>query len=212
MKNEKEIWLDSEEIKQLLEGGLYWKDIETKISLGDTEGFKRNLKKEDVSIDDIIWEPVVTNQPAVNSFRPERDHEVIEDSDQLRAILLGEEKQYPEKDEKASSPVEVIKDRQIDLKLFQEQEIASIPLAASQEESDQVFAEESEVMADEKDSFSDMNEWKVPSVEDKRHLDEDFYEELENERTPFGGLKLIALLVISAAVTFGFWNYFLSRY
>ena len=227
MKNEKEIWLDSVEIKQLLEGGLFWKDIQPKISLGDKDGFKRNLKKEDVSIDDIIWEPVVNNQPIINSAPdPGSNRELNEESDQLRAILLGEENREESREQETvedrpSITSEVIKDRQIDIKFIQEQELTKVPHAAVKEESDNIFAEDSEVKADEKDTFSGMmfreNQGTttpksiISSGKEDRHLDEDFYEELENERAPFGGLKLIVLLLISAAVTFGFWYYFLSR-
>ena len=192
MKNEKEIWLDQVELKQLLEGGLYWKDIETKLSAGDTEGFKRNVMKEDVSIDAIIWEPCL-NKTHHGTLQEEPQTE----SDQIRAILLGEENH---EEQKSNLDQEVIKDRLINLDYLQEDylqeenELASVPHAAMEEDS--------EVKYEEKDVFS---------TEDKHFDDDDdFITELENKGTPFGGLKLIVLLILSATVTFGVWYYFLN--
>lgn len=209
MKNEKEIWLNPEEIKQLLEGGLYWKDIETKLSPADAEGFRRNLKKEDLSIEDIIWEP------HLNKFQPEiLKQERDEEGNQVRAILLGEDN--------------VIKDRQIDLSFIKvEKELASVPLAAVEEEPEirqredilyevnrvdfeeegdkdfqEVYKEDSAVKDDEMNAFS--------NIVNKHFDDEAFMMELENKGTPFGGLKLIVLLVVTAVITFGCWYYFLS--
>lgn len=204
MKNEKEIWLDQVELKQLLEGGLYWKDIETKLSAGDTEGFKRNAMKEDVSIDAIIWEPCLNKT----------HHEILKEepqteSDQIRAILLGEENL---EEQKPNLDQDVIKDRLINLNylpedyLQEENELASVPHAAAEEDS--------EVKYEEKDVFSTRDvedQLEVKSREDKHFDDDDdFITELENKGTPFGGLKLIVLLIVSATVTFGVWYYFLN--
>lgn len=167
MKNEKEVWLDQVELKQLLEGGLYWKDIETKLSPADNEGFKRKVPKEDVNIQE---EPQT-------------------ESDQIRAILLGEENiNYLQEDY-----------------LQEEKELASVPHAAA--------GEDSEVKNEEKDAFSTFStsdEEDVLEVREDKHFDDDddFMRDLENKGTPFGGLKLIVLLIVSAIVTFGFWYYF----
>lgn len=211
MKSEKEIWLDQVELKQLLEGGLYWKDIETKLSPGSTEGFKRTVLKEDVSIDDIIWEPYV------NKTYPETlQEEPQTESDEIRSILLGEENQEKQK---SDLDQEVIKDRLINLNYLQEdylqeEALASVPHAAVEEDS--------EVKYEEKDAFSssdiathlqpeEASSWLTPENKNKHFDDDDFMSELENKGTPFGGLKLIILLIVSATVTFGVWYYFLSR-
>lgn len=187
MKNEKEIWLDQVELKQLLEGGLYWKDIETKLSPADTEGFKRNMPKEDVSIADIIWEPLNQTHTEILQEEPQAE------GDQIRAILLGE-RNNEEQEEEA---------------------LSSVPHAAVEEE-------ESEVKHEEKDAFSSRDvvdhlqpketyEWLTPENKDKHFDDDDFMMELEDKGTPFGGLKLIVLLIVTATVTFGAWYYFISR-
>ncbi|KUO64447.1 MAG: hypothetical protein APF84_10785 [Gracilibacter sp. BRH_c7a] len=208
MKNEKEIWLNPVELKQLLEGGLYWKDIETKLS---DDGFRRNALKEDVSIDDIIWEPCLNKNPEP---RQEERQEQSQESDSIRAILLGEENHKDQLE--PDSDQELVKDRQISLNyLLEEKELATIPHAAAEEESDQIekapeveaealamYEEDSEVKYEEKDAFSS---------EDKHFDDDDFIMEIENKGTPFGGLKLVILLIATATITFGVWYYFLSR-
>lgn len=202
MKNEKEVWLDEVELKQLLEGGLYWKDIETKLSPADSEGFKRKAPKEDVNINPIVWEPYV-NKSHPDTLQEEPQTE----SDQIRAILLGEENL---KEQKSDSDQEIVKDRQVNLNYLQEdylqeeKELASVPHAA--------VGEDSEVKTEEKDAFSTIDEEDVLKVREDKHFDDDddFMMELENKGTPFGGLKLIVLLIVTAIVTFGFWYYFLS--
>ncbi len=183
MKNEKEFWLEQAELKQLLEGGLFWKDIETKLSPADNEGFKRKVSKEDVNINPIVWEPYV-NKSHPDTLQEEPQTE----SDQIRAILLGEENlNYLQEDY-----------------LQEEKELASVPHAA--------VGEDSEVKKEEKDAFSTSDEEDALKVREEKHFDDDddFMMELENKGTPFGGLKLIVLLIVTAILTFGFWYYFLS--
>jgi hypothetical protein len=47
MMNEKEIMLNSEEIQQLLEGGLFWKDIEPKLAEENSAAFEGRLRFSD---------------------------------------------------------------------------------------------------------------------------------------------------------------------
>ena len=225
MKSEKEIWLDPEEIKQLLEGGLYWKDIETKLSPADAEGFRRDLKKEDLSIDDIIWEPYLNI--------PERKPEPEEESDHIRAILLGEDPQQEEsyqqeennqkesyqqeKEENQQSDLnKVIKDRQINLDFLQMKELAIVPHAAMKEEDKIVFQEDERVFEEDAKVYKEDSEVKddemnaFSTITNKHFDDEEFMMELENKGNPFGGLKLIIILVSTAVITFGCWYYFLN--
>ncbi|HHV65940.1 MAG TPA: hypothetical protein GXX46_12880 [Peptococcaceae bacterium] len=75
MKKDKEIWLEPEEIQQLLEGGLYWKDIEPKLYGQDAGSVKR--------------QPAIAEEPNLEEI------ETVPDQD-VRAILFGE-KPLPEK-------------------------------------------------------------------------------------------------------------------
>lgn len=106
MNNEKEILLDSEEIQQLLEGGLFWKDIEPKLSHDNPVSFQRRMIFSDQSLNDKEEDKEVARE--VINFYAETD---IDDDKKVRAILLGENN--------------IIKDRQIDLSHIQEVSAAS---------------------------------------------------------------------------------------
>jgi hypothetical protein len=175
MRKDKEIWLEAEEIQQLLEGGLYWTDIESKLSPENADSFRKHLSTEqDLEIG-------VESKPATAI------KEASEEQD-IRAILLGEEKVQ---DSEASTEAlgSVVKNRQIDLSQFEEKPDGPfIPQAATTEE--------------ENPNIQEDNEFKEIMISSEI--------EPEEEHTPFGGLKLVILLAVVAALTFGFWYYFLS--
>lgn len=173
MKKDKEIWLEPEEIQQLLEGGLYWADIEPKLAPENADSFRRHAKIEPEE------EPGGLNQPQGKDWEPDEQKDV-------RAILLGEENR-------------IIKDRQIDFSNLEDGVHHSfVPLAAADEERDLEWEESNNEMKQEAD-----NEFKDIIFSSEIESEED-------ERTPFGGLKLILLLTVAAALTFGFWFYFLN--
>lgn len=169
MKKDKEIFLDPEEIQQLLEGGLYWTDIEPKLSPENADSFKRHISMEQEDADETVKSPV-----PVREFDEETD---------VRAILLGEEKIPDQMNELSLKEDDfIVKDRQI-----------TIPLAA----------------ATEKDDLENIPDNQVDNELKEYILSSEI--EPEEEHTPFGGVKLIILLAAVAALTFGFWYYFLSR-
>ncbi|NLM21787.1 MAG: hypothetical protein GX207_08580 [Peptococcaceae bacterium] len=184
-ENEKEILLNPEEIQQLLEGGLYWKDIEPKLAPENSVTINRQLPVDNEEINP---------EPKAKHDQIEHDHATQDivnnfiDSDEdkkVRAILLGESK--------------IIKDRQIDLSHIQEISATSEP----------------EAMQTEGDKKQNQDE--VPEKEKNFFLDDTenvmlFSNEIDNNSEPFfKGWKLILLMIVVAALTFGFWFYFLGR-
>ncbi|NLI92348.1 MAG: hypothetical protein GX434_09140 [Peptococcaceae bacterium] len=231
MMKEKEIWLDPEEIKQLLEGGLYWNDIESKLSSDNANSMKRLPEKDDspeIDIEEIIKEASAkAKQPKMEERAPLiKEH----DEEDVRAILLGEGKVSlkPEK-----PPIEsnhsIIKDTQIDFGHFErELEPAFLSQAASTEEDNRlesIIREEKEVGGEERNSFSVLgqkedllqtrifrNEISTARGTGRGIGDMIIGDETDEEKeSSFGGMKLIILLIVVGIATFGFWYYFLSR-
>lgn len=243
MKKDKEIWLEPEEIQQLLEGGLYWKDIESKLSQENADSFKRHISVErDMDDDSTFARDSIFSEP-------------VEEKD-VRAILLGEDKTYElekadeqavidepqeeviEEHEKLFSiesipeaqglddmvPEEedmILKERtdtdRSELNLFQERPIVKdrqINFSRAEEELQFAFVSETAASNDEPPSLEETMEDPILT----QTIDNEFKdfltsepEEEEEKRTPFGGLKLILLLVIAIGLTFGFWTYFVGR-
>jgi len=221
MKNEKEILLNTEEIQKLLEGGLFWKDIETKTVLPDIDSIKRNIKDDTEETENIqckTMEEKITEN--IREYEEERE---------LRAVLLGEQS--------------VIKDRQINLNYIQEKLIpdeaeASDELAAVMEEAElqkdldidgdkgisgNICEDNNSDKVEDSDEFDDSRprEEEGISFTDRSRFDDYFNnnaeedileEDTEFQEKPFlSGWKLVVLMGLVAAVTFGFWYYFLSH-
>lgn len=189
MKKEREIWLKPEEIQQLLEGGLYWKDIEAKLS---PEGRSITIEKDERTAG-IKENEGLIGEEETEAVHGERRLEVAAqepESEQVRAILLGEMEKEP-----------VIKDRQIQIEQLREEveETCSSIAATGSEDiiTDKVSAKESSV---EENAVSANNEFKELI----------FNKPEEEERPVFGGFKLVLLLIAVAALTFGFWYYYVS--
>jgi len=227
MKNKKEIWLNPEELKQLLEGGLYWKDIESKIYDGEAGSFNRNLKKEDLKIEHINWEQVETSR---QQEQIEQQEQKNENEDELaRSILLGEERSQDTPADQGSQN-SVLKDRQINFAYFQE-ELTDIPHAAvGDEEETKLFGSENfperengdlDVIAgtsyqEDSDLLKDNMNDESPANTDNSFIAEEeflFSRDMESKEgsSIFSGLKLVLLLVITAALTFCLWFYFIGR-
>lgn len=241
MAKEKEIWLDPEEIRMLLEGGLYWNDIESKFARKDSDSLKQRIDNEDIpDIDEIITDNRSSNQQRDDNGEAHNDEDV-------RAILLGETPvRNPEIEQNGGK--NLIKDRQIDFSNMQEeiQRPFIVEAAVTEEEKmekpgknddiligadeRQVYeeqqmgkafyglppAEESEVGWDEKNNFSGLGaqaEYKatIPDRPFNNLTYDDIKDEEEDKGSAFGGLKLVILLVVVALVTFGFWYYFISK-
>jgi hypothetical protein len=133
MTKEREIWLDPEEIQMLLEGGLYWNDIESKFSKDNADLLKRRIDKEHtLDIDEIIREASVSknsgdyknkssNEPGVDITEPHIDTTESHNEEDVRAILLGENRPPVRNPEiEKNSYDTVMKDRQIDFSHMQE--------------------------------------------------------------------------------------------
>ncbi|UWG97858.1 hypothetical protein LPY66_03325 [Dehalobacter sp. DCM] len=99
MKNEKEkeIWLNPEELQQLLEGGLYWKDVAPKMSLENTDSFKRQFnidngpQTENPTAEEAVYTPIsVTAQDEEGDSLFKDDAVYEENAEELRTILLGD--------------------------------------------------------------------------------------------------------------------------
>ncbi len=194
MKNEKEILLNPGEIQQLLEGGLYWKDIESKLSLENEDSFKRCLNLEDDS-----ETKVITNIT--------QDVKSSEEGKEVRAVLLGEDS--------------IVKDRQINLSHIQEEFSGSYNQQAGTTESsgkgsdydykyldENKYGDKFEHETDEETLFiSDLKEETGVRTEDIVFSNEIGFKEEPSLR----GWKLVLLMGIVAIITFGFWYYFLSR-
>ncbi len=125
MKREKEIWLDPEEIQQLLEGGLYWNDIEQKSFPDGAESLRSTIEEDGTDIQGIIREaPSIRNIIMESSSTDIVTKQPVEEED-VRAILLGEGRsQLKEYQPEVQAPLEqsnsLYKDRQIDFSHIQE--------------------------------------------------------------------------------------------
>ncbi|RNC28543.1 MAG: hypothetical protein AWM53_01523 [Candidatus Dichloromethanomonas elyunquensis] len=198
MKNEKEIWLDTEEIKQLLEGGLYWNDIESKFSDHKRHSIQRPLD-QDASLDIDIEEKA--------QLMKEYDEEDV------RAILLGEVKDLDQlNDPLLKGNASVVADRQINLSHVEEElEHPFFAESASAEEEKRIQTGNNEI---EESSETQIfrNELFPNEEKDSEFKEMIFSNEIGSEEGPsFGGKKLIVILIVVGIITFGFWYYFLSR-
>lgn len=234
MKKEQEILLDPEEIQQLLEGGLYWNDIQPKLSPENIDAIKRQLNlDEDLEIDQIKRSTTI--------------EEECDDEKDVREILLGEDKAQSRTNDSPDKGFEpVIKNRQINLSQMEaaiteetlsEESLSdktllkgTLPEDMQEEENlirRKLFGtdsdEEAEVSCEEKNRFFHLNERSADETgtgEDrssKVFADNELKDmilndeiEVEEEHTSFGGLKVILLLVVVAFLTFGFWYYFIN--
>ncbi|NLO97435.1 MAG: hypothetical protein GX091_05130 [Peptococcaceae bacterium] len=207
MNNEKEILLDSEEIQLLLEGGLYWKDIEPKLGSPNSATFRRRLpvtdeesNNQDPKRKDFIKRTSLNLEKSdeqdareiVNKLMDDKlmDGKLMDGGDdkKVRAILLGDNN--------------IIKDRQIDLSQIRE-------LAATSENG---VMPESKTTED-KENLETPKEKKDFSLEDTENVVL-FSNEIEDQEKaePFiSGWKLVLLMIVVAALTFGFWFYFLGQ-
>jgi hypothetical protein len=131
MRKDKEIWLEPEEIQQLLEGGLYWTDIESKLSPENADSFRKSLSTEQDS------EKEERNELAAVG-------EETDEEQNVRAILLGEENNLSSKAD-AEVLESVVRNRQIDLSQFGEKPDGPfIPQAATVEEENSNIAGDNE--------------------------------------------------------------------
>ena len=221
MKNQKEILLNPEEILQLLEGGLYWKDIETKVEeravkrkldLGEEEkgkameSFPETAANEAAALvgpesQDDLASDIQYHNKAFEKLE-EKDPEEVE-QEAVRDILLGERQ-------------EILKDRQIDLTQIQElakplrEQATSTDLEDTYpEERDPIIAERSrsteettgnnaspgidtEINKEEKDRFTEY----IKSMYADDETGDIFDEEIEDFREPFWrGWRLLLLML-----------------
>lgn len=230
MKKEKEIWLEPEELKKLLEGGIDWNDIESKFSQGHGPIGPQNTEKAEdpnLNIDEIIRETSLKQSVQAK----ETDNSQANTEEDIRAILLGEENSPDKISEIPSDPKAIVtKDRQIRLNRGEENfEHPIFTLAATDEEADltgSLLQAETAIGQEEKESFArrDNEETKVfrnkslsglNSGQDKKDLFfdkkmDDLEFEDEEEKPALGGFKLVLLLVVVGILTLGFWYYFLT--
>lgn len=194
MKKEQEILLNPEEIQQLLEGGLYWRDIQPKLSPENSDNFRRHLSiDEDSDIDEIKISEDIPKE--------------IEEEKDVRAILLGEEKPIPlaaaSEEDNTAGEEEIIKKRLF--RYVSEEQATEVETESISDIKNEHTVPN--VMLNNRDSLYKKNEFRDNEFKDIFNDDD----EPEEERSPFGGLKLIILLAIVAAATFGFWYYFLTK-
>lgn len=270
MKNEKEkeIWLNPEELQQLLEGGLYWKDIEPKVALENTDSFKRPL-----SIDSDSDDSNVAEETFLFTDYTADDEENVEE---LRTLLLGDrnaakdeqqalfisqaaslEVDFPasgqdenigpdvngtysvmSSEAEIQSETDIIEEDKTEIKtelmewdsdstynpgsMSQESELIGEGIDHEDMENtlvmkslaDFVKIEETEVGKDERSSFSNLNNTNKKSEKQVEYghqdSDDDDDDELEyREKSGFGGLIVVGLIVIVALITFGVWYFFL---
>jgi len=206
MKKEREILLAPEEIQQLLEGGLYWKDISARLSPVKSTDQDMDMKEE------LDLEEVTRSLTAASEDEEEKS---------LRAILFGEDKKYTEsaaeidfnaepepepepdfaaeKDTPIRKEDEVVINRQIDLSRME----ADLKAQSPSDLKTEPILNDPEVDNEFKSILNEQN-----NVE--RQQDQETELDEEEESTAFGGLKLIILLIVVAALTFAFWYYFLD--
>lgn len=165
MAKEKEIWLDPEELQLLLEGGLYWNDIESKFSKENADLLKRRIDKDDtLDIDEIIREASLSRNPGGNKNKssnnePAADTTEVHNEEDVRAILLGENKppvRNPEIEQNDYSAV--IKNRQIDFSHMQEdlqRPFMSQAVATQEEKMEKTEKKEILVGADEREAYEE---------------------------------------------------------
>lgn len=253
MKNDKkkEIWLDPEELRQLLEGGLYWKDIEPKLSEENAESIRRQLSLEDeADINDGAIDEYDQNTGEFDQTNgeygrtagksPEEDQaeagpvfagDSDEDNEEIRTILLGDQNSGQDELQRLFiSQAASLEDDFNEMKNPAETSPDSFsPLADTEavddlNKADEAYnaedtamnptdlgtLEETEVGAEERSRFSDLNSYIMNSKNDPSADDDDDLDFEFEQKSGFGGLKLVILVVIVAAVTFGLWYFFIS--
>ncbi|MCM1564777.1 MAG: hypothetical protein NC238_02240 [Dehalobacter sp.] len=262
MKNDKkkEIWLDPEELRQLLEGGLYWKDIEPKLSEENAESIRRQFSLEDeADINDSAMDEYDQNTGEFDQTNgeygrtarksPEEDQaeagpvfagDSDEDNEEIRTILLGDQNSGQDElqrlfisqaasleddfngiegiseinDPAETSPnsfspladTEAVDDLNKADEAYNAEDTAMIPKRPT----DLGTLEETEVGAEERSRFSDLNSYIMNSKNDPSADDDDDLDFEFEQKSGFGGLKLVILVAIVAAVTFGLWYFFIS--
>ncbi len=206
MKNEKEIWLNPEDVQQLLEGGLYWKDIEPKLSPENLDSFRRQAISDELEIEEVTRD-ASENKKAL----PGNETRKSEENDEVRAILLGEMSLA------ATAEPEGDKDALEGQAGFEEDSLVRTSEHASIHSDD-----ETEVSYEEKNRFLNLGSEEdtlnpgnrgIFSNDSQPIHDEDGDEDEDDEESSkaLGGLKLVILLAVVASLTFGFWYYYLSK-
>jgi hypothetical protein len=256
MKNDKkkEIWLNPEELRQLLEGGLYWKDIEPKLSEENAESIRRQFSPEgdadinDFTINEHDQDDGEYDRPT-GKF-PEEDQaeagpvftgDLDENNEEIRTILLGDQNlgqdelqrlfisqaasleddfNEIESISEINDPVKTSPDSfgpltDIEaadgLNKANEAYNAEDTTMTLERPTDLGMLEETEVGAEERSRFSDLNSYIINS---KNNLSPDDDDDLDfglEQKSSFGGLKLVILVIIVAAITFGLWYFFISK-
>jgi len=256
MKNDKkkEIWLNPEELRQLLEGGLYWKDIEPKLSEENVESIRRQFSPEDDA--DINDSTINEHDQDDGEYDrtagkfPEEDQaeagpvftgDLDEDNEEIRTILLGDQNLGQDElqrlfiSQAASleddfNEIESISEINDPVKtsLDSFSPLTDIEAADGLNKADEAYnaedstmtlerptdlgmLEETEVGAEERSRFSDLNSYIMNSKNDPSPDDDDDLDFGFEQKSSFGGLKLVILVVIVAAVTFGLWYFFISK-
>lgn len=208
MKKEQEILLEPEEIQQLLEGGLNWEDISSRLSPDNSTDPQDSNSREELDEEELDEE--LDLEKVTNSLIA-----AVEDEEEksVRAILFGEDKSFPESTPEIDFEVEaeaepeteiitqentairtedeVVINRQIDLSRM-EADLKAQPILGDPEVDNELKSILSEQFNAEQEQDLEMGE------------------EEEEEKAPFGGLKLVILLVVVAVLTFAFWYYFLD--
>ncbi|NLP45163.1 MAG: hypothetical protein GX351_11130, partial [Peptococcaceae bacterium] len=211
MKKEQEILLEPEEIQQLLEGGLNWEDISSRLSPDNStdpqdSNSREELDEEELDEEELDEEELdeeLDLEKVTNSLIA-----AVEDEEEksVRAILFGEDKSFPESTPEIDSEAEVepeteiitqentairtedevVINRQIDLSRM-EADLKAQPILGDPEVDNELKSILSEQFNAEQEQDLEMGE------------------EEEEEKAPFGGLKLVILLVVVAVLTFAFW-------
>lgn len=208
---DKEIWLGSEEIQLLLEGGLYWNDIEPKVTV------KKDFLKDSPRLESDSQQDN-KHQDYIQLFDEECDGEVssipIGQNTRRMHAEITPEMNNPEITQEMNQEMNQeitpeIKDRQIDLSNLNEKSGRTFAPDAGvfeHEYQDLEFDKaESDVGTEERNALISMY-----GPEDIPEVNVSWVGELEGEASPFlSGYKLIILLTGVALLTFGFWYYFL---
>lgn len=269
MRNEKqkEIWLDPEELQRLLEGGLYWKDIEPKIALENTDSFKRQFSIDGALNDSEVFAEGMSSTEIEVPLKDEEDAYLFTDdaaddevdAEELRAILLGDKNAAKDElqalfisqaaaleedfsrigqdevnwplESKAESVAVVEKD-EAEIGEYDRSEIKAElidwdhhPMDNGGDQSDIentlvmgsltdfLKVEDTEVGKEERSSFSNLNNVDKKGEKLAQYTDnDDDDDDLEyKEKSSFGGLIVVGLIVIVALATFGLWYFFIAH-
>lgn len=229
MIKEKEILLNPEELERLLDGGLYWKDIENKI-LDETE--TRKQFKDEVTSEKarIKSDNLVKRETAASKERENDDGEV-------RSVLLGDDSLPKNQSEaKAISEEQFADSGQEEIRFNKNlNRQININYTASEDFILMEKKEESKIDEGKDKSLQNTPTESVDEGVDNNYFSEDKSEEavsdlfnetdfvnsdfqsIINENSPqkasplLSGLKLVILLIAVAAATFGFWYYYIGK-